>query len=808
MVAQPLFDVIRRNSEFLVAHRAGAREVLGFVVVLLVVVPALPIALAWIAGLFGRVFRQGVVTLALYVLFALLGLQWLKLAGPWSPVAIVVLAGIVAGALAFVYWRSAAARSLASLLVVAVLLAPAVFLFDGSVVKFWRPSRSAWPSPAPATLSTPIVMVVFDQFPLVSLLDADGRIDGRLFPAFAKLAGESTWYRNATAVSDRTGHALPAIVTGVLPRIGTLPKVDDHTNNLFTWLGPVYRLEVLEPLTALCPPGLCTESSEPFRARLESMTSDASVVFLHLITPQAWTGRLPPLTHSWRDFARPTWRKQWAERRRQDRRAAFLQFVRGIEPASSPPAFYFAHVLLPHEPYIYYPSGRTFAAPNEAVPGLKPNERWTTDPWPVAVIHQRFLQQLQMVDRLVGTLVEQLKAVGIYDEALLVIVADHGACFRPGDNYRTPTPRNYADIMSVPLLVKAPHQREGRVDDRNVETIDVAPTMAELLGAPLPWKTDGTSASVEPRRPDKRLTYHAARTHQIRTMSEVVGARNLALQEKLELFGSPVDPDRPVGLEPAARLLGLPVDSVPRRQADGFQVRFDEASLYTSAATGATFVPGLVTGRAEVRSSSVAPPELAVAVNGVIRGVARLYAESSDAVPVWSALIPEGAFEHGVKRVEAFEVLDEHGQLALRETGAVSEPGEAVNLLSDAIQARLQIKATGLHDQEFLGTRMFRWTAASARFEAPIDRASPPRSLTIGIAQDGPPRRRLRIHANRCELYSGPVPPSPWRQTFSIEDCVGRGSKVVIDVRSDPFVPGREDRRELGVALDVVALAR
>ena len=36
--------------------------------------------------------------------------------------------------------------------------------------------------------------------------------------------------------------------------------------------------------------------------------------------------------------------------------------------------------------------------------------------------------------------------------------------------------------MSVPLFIKLPGQTEGRIDDRNVESVDILPTIADVLG--------------------------------------------------------------------------------------------------------------------------------------------------------------------------------------------------------------------------------------------------------------------------------------------------------------------------------------
>lgn len=55
--------------------------------------------------------------------------------------------------------------------------------------------------------------------------------------------------------------------------------------------------------------------------------------------------------------------------------------------------------------------------------------------------------------------------------------------------------QNLHQVLWVPLLVKTPGEAEGEVIDDNVESVDVLPTIAELLGVDLPWEVDGVSAS-------------------------------------------------------------------------------------------------------------------------------------------------------------------------------------------------------------------------------------------------------------------------------------------------------------------------
>ena len=201
------------------------------------------------------------------------------------------------------------------------------------------------------------------------------------------------------------------------------------------------------------------------------------------------------------------------------------QGVRAFSPVpqaseGSKPGLYVAHIMLPHVPYQYLPSGRTYEFPLAASQQQSPNmthgivglvrhrERWVDDDWAVSQAAQRYLLQVEFLDRLVGRLVAHLEQVGMYDDTLIVITADHGVSFRPGDLRREVTESNHVDILSIPLLIKAPHQPRGAISDRNVQSADIVPTIYDLLGVDVPWRLDGVSALDESKPPpaEKGLT--------------------------------------------------------------------------------------------------------------------------------------------------------------------------------------------------------------------------------------------------------------------------------------------------------------
>jgi hypothetical protein len=172
--------------------------------------------------------------------------------------------------------------------------------------------------------------------------------------------------------------------------------------------------------------------------------------------------------------------------------------------------------------------------------------------------YQRHLLQVAFVDRLLGELVAQLRATGVYDRALLVVVADHGVSFRPGEVTRNVTDTNFDEQERVPLFVKLPRQRTGRVSDRNVELVDVLPTIAQTLGIAVPWRMDGRSVFDEqaPERRNKTvLAWSSGKTVTFPGRFAAAAMRR-AIAQRLSLFGAGGGVAQLFGIGEARALLG------------------------------------------------------------------------------------------------------------------------------------------------------------------------------------------------------------------------------------------------------------
>ena len=165
------------------------------------------------------------------------------------------------------------------------------------------------------------------------------------------------------------------------------------------------------------------------------------------------------------------------------------------------------------------------------------SDQWSKDSWLVTQGYQRHLLQVGFADKLLGDLVDKLKLTGLYDDALIVITSDHGVSFFPDLIRRMVYQEETMDILSIPLFIKAPHQKKGVISNRNIENIDILPTIADILDIPLSWKIDGASAldTALPERSRKMIYNHG---YEKFVFDKTIGFNSQALERKLALFGN------------------------------------------------------------------------------------------------------------------------------------------------------------------------------------------------------------------------------------------------------------------------------
>jgi Sulfatase len=825
-VAHPLLDVLGRAPEFFVAHRAGAIEILLLVATLILVAPLALAGCIAVAAAFGPRVRTTVTAVFVGALVALGSVQLLKAAGVATWLAAAALA-IVAGAVAAgLQVRIAFVRTFFSMLGVSVLIMPLVFLQQPGIRRLVLPAghaRATADPAAPGLRRSPIVLLVFDELPLVSLLNGDRSIDPAAYPNLAALARDGVWFRNATTVSDYTRWALPSILTGRRARPEDIPTPGDHPDTLFTYFGRSHQLEVYEPVTNLCPRGLCPDTGGALGGRLAAMARDLAIVAAYVfLTPDLHDRlQLPDLTTNWAGFSvaddfdarasQREWQRHVNQEFRTDRREIVAQFVGGISPSDPQPTFYFLHVLLPHQPWMLLPTGQRNGSPAPLPSAMRVVAR--NDDWEIAQNQQRHLLQVGYVDHAVGTVLARLRQTGLYERALVVVTADHGVSITKGHHVRAFSQGNAPEIMRVPLIMKFPSgvsasgldvhvTAEGqRVCDRNVETVDIAPTIAHALGVPLPWRTDGASlldAAVR-QRAEKRIAFGQGRREQ-RYGPEGPPLEGV-LRRRHETFGDANVyhvPRPPRFRELVGRAVAdLRVLDTPATVDIGF------SWMYAAFDPDADAVPFEVSGQLHDARTETGPVYLAVAVNGVVRAVTRTWTLRAGG---WMATPPLDAWRRGANSIDVFTIEEIAGEPVLGRLGRHMTRPDDLNLVTGAAEQYWNVRQRGFYRHEGKAGLVFRWTRARASVTVPL-LGRRPTAIGLRIARPFVPTTKLRVTANGCAVYDGVVPRNEWEVTLPLATCEVKGDELTIALETDAERPrsGRE-RRILGVAVRHITL--
>ena len=100
--------------------------------------------------------------------------------------------------------------------------------------------------------------------------------------------------------------------------------------------------------------------------------------------------------------------------------------------------------------------------------------------------------EVAALDAALADLFEELEGRGFLETAIVVVTSDHGEEFREHDGMLHGFTL-YDESIRVPLIFGIPDDPGGRVIQRNVSLLDVAPTLLELLGRPRPGRFEGRS---------------------------------------------------------------------------------------------------------------------------------------------------------------------------------------------------------------------------------------------------------------------------------------------------------------------------
>jgi len=268
------------------------------------------------------------------------------------------------------------------------------------------------------------------------------------------------------------------------------------------------------------------------------------------------------------------------------------------------PFFLFFHIFEPHTPYD--PPAEYAARYESAYDG-----------------------EVAAADAVIGDLLDELRGLGVYDQALIVFLSDHGEGL--GDHGEDEHGVFlYRSTLQVPLIVKLPRAaRAGDTVGEPVQLIDVYPTVVSALGLPLGENLQGTPLLAQPR-PDPRDHPIYAETFYPRLhfgwsdlAAVIVGRYHFIDAPEAELFDLLQDPDEVdnlVGSEPALETeLGTELSAFDRQLEA--PAATDPEALRRLQALG-------YVGDATMTDADVLPdPKTRIGVLAEIRAAHRLFAD-------------------------------------------------------------------------------------------------------------------------------------------------------------------------------------
>ena len=205
-------------------------------------------------------------------------------------------------------------------------------------------------------------------------------------------------------------------------------------------------------------------------------------------------------------------------------------------PANAPPFFLWVHLYDPHDPYDPpEPFKSNFADPYDG--------------------------EIAYADAMLGKLFAALKAAGLYQGSIIAMMSDHGEAFGEHGE-RTHGIFLYDETIHVPLLIKLPasagspkkqEPQHQATSNSRVGLVDVAPTILEASGIPIPKEMQGQSlvstmrstASLDKNvdRPIYSETDYPHRAFKWSSMRALRTGKYLAIESpKREIYDQSADP--------------------------------------------------------------------------------------------------------------------------------------------------------------------------------------------------------------------------------------------------------------------------
>jgi hypothetical protein len=649
-IAQPLLDLYGKNPTVFSAAKLSSVEVALFVAIIVLLPALLATGLDRLTRFFGPKVNESSRLWMIAGFSFLLGIavaQWISVDGN---VGAFGLGFVFAAAVPIAYDKRKAVREWSrwlSVLAVAVAasavlqLQPILFQSDG-------PTSDA----VVGNKDVSVLNIVFDEFPLYSLLSDDGIINAERYPGFAALANESTWYRNNVAESNFTHQAVPAILASAIPQQEGGPFLTQYPKNIFTLYAGKTSVGGIEPVTSLCPKSVCVgpdQVSASFEfSRFKTFMRDAAYVYGQRVLPPLLRRYVPSTEGAWGGFGAV------ANKFKEQFDLGALSQVDAIANGTrafvddSEQRVQVVHALVPHAPWRITPDDRVAPLSPSISTSNPEGEDGVRD------TYQTFLYQVAAADNVIVDVMSRLKKSGKWDSTMLVVTADHGISFVPTlpQRHTDFTEREtVGDIYRIPTFIKYPKQTIGIVSDCAMSNLDLLPTIIETTGTKTSWTFGGVS--VAKSCPSNRVREVVSATGE----TTVLSGGFEEVRDRLAYYSGMVNTKGPIrrvaAIGASADLIGLPITSDVIDPAVGTWTVNQKRSFKNVADQRGAKVPSLITGTIRLTAPVDIGTEGIIAIDGVAAGVIGELSGARDVVS-YTAILDYTLLTPGDHTVELF----------------------------------------------------------------------------------------------------------------------------------------------------------
>jgi arylsulfatase A-like enzyme len=185
----------------------------------------------------------------------------------------------------------------------------------------------------------------------------------------------------------------------------------------------------------------------------------------------------------------------------------FNRFLQEVNTNSKSPFFAWVHVLPPHDPYLPPDSFKGYFNPSNGLRSFKAQQKIKDESYKYLFDYLRFPEKMypdidlmkdyydefiRYCDKQFEEFINKLKERNMMDNTVIILSSDHGESFEHG-YFTHGGPFLYEQVTHIPLIIKEPDQKDGRIIDSLVEQVDIPSTVLDLADIPVPVWMEGRS---------------------------------------------------------------------------------------------------------------------------------------------------------------------------------------------------------------------------------------------------------------------------------------------------------------------------